>query len=61
MLVKAGFGAQLGFSCAHLDPAEAAKNYGSLCSTKEVVQGHSQAVSEIGLHQSTSQEDPEPM
>lgn len=43
----------------YLGTAEAARNFGSLCSSKEVAHGKSQAVSDIALHHTTSQEIPE--
>ena len=48
------------FFYEHTGPAEAATNYASLCSTKQVTWDQSQAVSHIDLHQRPSQETPEP-
>ena len=49
-----------GVSSVHHINKKAATNCGSLCSSKKFTQGQLQAVSDIGLHQSCSQEAPEP-
>ena len=43
-------GTQLGPSHAHTGPAEEATNCGSLCITKQVPRGQSQAASDVDLH-----------
>ena len=50
VLVAAHLGMQLGPSHAHPGSGEAAANCGSLCSSKSIVQGPSQAVPDIDLH-----------
>ncbi|KAF6376367.1 hypothetical protein mRhiFer1_009560 [Rhinolophus ferrumequinum] len=39
---------------------QAVNNHGLLCSSYQVLPGHSQAVANLGLHQTTSQKVPEP-
>ena len=56
VLVKANLGGQLGPSHVHPGPAETVTNCVSFCSSKQVAQSQSQALSDIGLHQNPSQE-----
>lgn len=60
VLVKASLSVQFSPSCTHPGPAEPATNCSLLCNSKKVSQGQEQAAFDIGLHQSTSQGDPEP-
>lgn len=60
VFVEARFGVQFGPSHVHSGPAEAGKNCGWLCSSKQVAQGWAQAVPDIDLHQIPSGEVPEP-
>ena len=57
-LGEAGLGAELGPSHTHPCPAEGAINCGSFCSSKNVSQNKSFALSDIDLHQNLSQEGP---
>ena len=61
VLVGDSLGALLGVSHIHPGIAKIATNCGQLCSSKPVAQGQSQAVSDIDLHQSPSQEALEPI
>ena len=56
VLVEADLGAQLDHSCEHTGSAEAVTKCRSLCSSKQVAQGQSQAASEIGLYESLSRD-----
>lgn len=50
--MKASLGCNLVASHAHPCPSEAATNFGSLCSSKQVAQGWSQAMPNIDMHDS---------
>ena len=60
VLLKAGLGVQLIFSYTYPGPAEAATNCGSFYTSKMVAQGQSQAAPDTELHQSPSQDAPDP-
>ena len=53
VLVKGSLSIQLGHSYVHPGPAEVARNCGSLVAP-QVTQGQSKAMSNTGLHQSSS-------
>ena len=60
VLVEHYIGMQLGPSDTHPGPSEAATNYGSICDSKQVAHSGSQAVLDIDLHESPSQEASKP-